>query len=104
MPLYEDLARRVVAARERSLLLQRDSRRVSELAQLLRDARADSVMLVHCAWCDAFHLGHEWLRLEAVGEGQVRITHALRDKASHGICPGCLEEQLELSAAHRSPT
>jgi hypothetical protein len=101
VPLYEDLARRVVAARQRSEQLQREFGRASELARLLRDARADRVILVHCAWCDAFHLGDEWLQLEAIGDGQVRIIHTLRDKASHGICPSCLDEQLELSAAHR---
>jgi hypothetical protein len=101
VPLYEDLIRRALAARERSQALQRSSLQVASLAQLLRDARAGRVMLVHCAWCNAFRIGDEWLQLEAVGQGQVQIAHALREKASHGICPRCFEAEVERSELQR---
>jgi hypothetical protein len=56
--------------------------------------------LVRCAWCGSFHVAGEWLRFEAIGRGQVRITHELLDRASHGICPRCFNAQLRLSEEH----
>jgi hypothetical protein len=94
VPLYEDLVRRAIEAQERAESLVRDSHRIHNLAQLLRDADAGNVMLVRCAWCDSFRVGEEWLRLEAIGHGQLRITAAVRARASHGICEECLASQL----------
>jgi hypothetical protein len=94
MPLYEQLVRRAIAAQVEAHLLKRDSERIRNLAQLLREADARQVMLLRCAWCDRYRVGHEWLHLEAVGRGEQRIRSSLRDGASHGICPRCLDEQL----------
>lgn len=58
-------------------------------------------MLVRCAWCDSLRIGDEWLHLEAVGHGQHRITAAVRNNASHGICDGCLKTELRRSTPER---
>jgi hypothetical protein len=92
MPEYTDLVRRSLAAREQSTSLQIDSRRISALAQILRDAQAGDVLILHCAWCDRLKVGDEWLHLEAIGRGQQRIAASVRDQATHGICPNCFEQ------------
>jgi hypothetical protein len=100
MPLYEDLVRRAFAAREDSQTLAHSIERVRNLSQLLRDARDGRVMLVRCAWCGSFQVADEWLHLDAIGEGQVAVADELLDRASHGICPPCLDRQLRLSDEH----
>jgi len=102
MPLYEDLVRRTLAAREEARNVQRDSQRVRELAQLLRDANAGKVLLLHCAWCDKLEVGEEWLALEAVGKGSVQIAQSLIRKSSHGICPDCFERVSKDAEANRA--
>jgi hypothetical protein len=100
VPQYEDLVRRAVAAGRRARSLRTESRRISELAQTLRDANEGRVVLVRCAWCERLQVGEEWLRLEAIGGGQQWIASSLRDQATHGICPRCYER--EQSAAERA--
>lgn len=102
MPLYEDLVRRAVEAQERASVLVRDSGRLAGLAQALRDAYAGRSMLVRCAWCESLQIGDEWLRLEAIGEGQQRITERVRVTASHGICPTCFEAEMRFADEQRS--
>jgi hypothetical protein len=92
VPLYENLIRQALAAREKAEALQRDSVRVRNLAQLLRKADAGELLLLHCAWCGKLRVGEEWLELEALGNGQVRIAQSLVRKSSHGICPSCFAE------------
>jgi hypothetical protein len=91
VPEYEDLVRRALQARAQASALGADSRRIRHLAQLLRDAEAGKRLLLHCAWCDRLKVGEEWLHLEALGSGQVRIHAAVVERATHGICPECLE-------------
>ena len=99
MPLYEALIRRALAARERAEGARVHARRVRELAQLLRDADAGQVLLVHCAWCDRLQLGDEWLHLSDVPQGGAKVTDALIGGSSHGICPDCFRRVSE-SAQH----
>lgn len=87
MPLFEELIRRALAARERTEAAQKDSRRVRELARLLRNANAGTSLLLHCAWCGRLQVGEEWLDLDDVGSPQ--IAASLIPNSSHGICPDC---------------
>lgn len=91
LPLYEDLVRRAVAAQQKAAELSLDAGRISNLAQTLRDAHAGRVLLPRCAWCDRFRINGEWLYLDAIGNGQHRITARIRDQATHGICDDCLK-------------
>lgn len=100
MPLYEELIRRALATSERAEDLRQDSRRVRKLAQLLRDAHAGRVLLVHCAWCERLQVDKEWLRLADIG-GNVEIGDSLIRRSSHGICPDCFQKvsrQLDAAA------
>jgi hypothetical protein len=101
MPLYLDLVRRAVAARVRAGAQTRDSQRIGQLAQILRDAEAGKISIRRCAWCDRFDVGGEWLQLEAIGSGEEMISAHLLDRATHGICPECQEKELSRSAAGR---
>jgi hypothetical protein len=96
MPLYEDLIRRTLALREKAELAKQETRRVGELAQLLREAEAGTVLLVHCAWCERLHLGEEWLNLSDVSGKGPRIAESLIKKSSHGICPDCFQRVTEV--------
>jgi hypothetical protein len=102
MPLYEDLAKRAVEARVRSGALQRDSRLIGRLAQILREADAGEVSIRRCSWCERFEVGGEWVHLDAIGAGQQRIRSSLLDKATHGICDECLDRELDRSPAARA--
>jgi hypothetical protein len=102
MPLYEDLVRRAIEARDRAESLALESRRVTSLAATLRAADAGEIVLVRCAWCDRLRLGDEWLHLRAIGRGQEKITASILKKASHGICPDCLSAELLRSAKQRA--
>jgi hypothetical protein len=102
MPLYEELIRRTLAARETAEAVRDDSRRVRGLAQLLRDAQSGEALLTRCAWCEKLKLGEEWLRLEAVGSGSMTIMESLIRKASHGICPDCFRRVDQAAAAERA--
>jgi hypothetical protein len=98
---YEDLARRAIEARGRAEALQRDARRIGDLARALQAAHREGAILVRCAWCDRLRIGEEWLHLEAIGRGQQLITSTIRDNASHGICPTCLAHELERTQEQR---
>ena len=91
MPLYEDLVRRAIAAQESARSLQESAERIKNLAAALREAHAGHTLLVHCAWCGKLRIGDEWLQLQAIGRGQVRIAERLIRESTHGICPDCLE-------------
>lgn len=102
MPLFEELVRRALAARERPDVAQKSSRRVRKLAQLLRDADTGKTMLLHCAWCGRLQVGEEWLDLGADGEDGPEIAASLIRKSSHGICPGCFDRVSAAADAERS--
>jgi hypothetical protein len=102
MPLYLDLVRRAVDVRVRAGKLDRDSRRIQQLAQILRDAEAGKISIRRCAWCERFDVGGEWLHLEAIGSGEEMISAHLLDRATHGICPECQEKELNRSEAGRA--
>ena len=60
-----------VAAGRRASSLATESRRISQFAQILRDAAGrPSVLVVRCAWCGCLQVGGEWLQLEAIDGGQ----------------------------------
>jgi hypothetical protein len=101
VPEYVELVRRAVAAHDHARALGRESRRIRELAQTLRDAEQGRTSLKRCAWCDRFQVGSEWLPLDAVGHGQQRIRASLLDKASHGICDDCFETEMRRSEQQR---
>jgi hypothetical protein len=107
MPLFEELVRRALAARERAEAAQKDSRRVRKLAQLLREAHAGKTLLIHCAWCGRLHVGEEWLDLGADREEGVeiegpKIADSLIRRSSHGICPDCFARVSTEAEAERS--
>jgi hypothetical protein len=93
MPEFVALIERAVRAGERSDSLALDSVRLRSLTQQLRAAWAGDALLVRCAWCRRFKIGDEWLYLDAVGEREQQIAARLLATCSHGICPGCFEEQ-----------
>jgi hypothetical protein len=101
VPQYEALMRRTVEANARAQSLRADARRISDLAQLLRDAHASRILLTRCAWCQRLKVGDQWLHLEGVGEGQTRIATSLAKNASHGICPDCFDREMERAARLR---
>jgi hypothetical protein len=49
VPLYEDLVRRAIDALEEARLLERESQRIRDLAQILRNARDGKVSIRRCA-------------------------------------------------------
>lgn len=104
MPLYKELVRRALAARERAEDAPEDSCRVRELAQLLRQASAGKTLLVHCAWCGRLQVGEEWLDLAADcdGDGSLELNDSLIFKSSHGICPDCFDRVNADAEAERS--
>lgn len=61
---------------------------------LVRQATNESVedtattMLIECAWCGRERRGERWrkIRIPRIGK---------RPPVSHGICPECLERQME---------
>jgi hypothetical protein len=95
MPMYADLVRRAVVARELAEGLSMESRQLGGLSRTLRAVRAGRVMLLRCAWCERFEIDGEWLRLDAVGAGGLRVTTSLLEHASHGICPDCFDGEME---------
>lgn len=101
MPEYEELARRHVAAHRRARTLLREKERIRVLAQILREAQGGRAQLVRCAWCDRIHVGDEWLQLEEVGTGRLRVSQSIREQASHGICPTCFEDEMQRSRRRR---
>ena len=104
MPQYDDLVRRAVLAGQHSETLQAQSRHICALAQALRDARSGRVLLTRCAWCGRLKVEEEWLHLTAIGEGQQQIASSLCRHATHGICPSCLNRELEAANRRRPPT
>jgi hypothetical protein len=107
VPLYEDLVRRALQAHTHAAALRTDSRRIRDLAVLLREAHAHHRLLRHCAWCGRLEVGGEWLHLEAIGSGQQQIATSLIEGSTHGICPGCLQRALvevEAERAARNPS
>jgi hypothetical protein len=79
-----------------------DAARVTELARVMREARAGGRLLVHCAWCKRLQVGEEWLRLEAIGRGQTRLAEQLVRQSTHGICPECFERVRAEAEAERA--
>jgi hypothetical protein len=102
MPLFEELVRRALAARERAEAAQKDSRRVRRLARLLREANGGKTLLLHCAWCGRLQVDDEWLDLAADGEGSPKVAASLIRKSSHGICPECFARVTADAEAERS--
>jgi hypothetical protein len=101
VPQYEDLVRRAAEAHARSVDLRLDAQRVRHLAALLREAHHSGVLLRYCAWCDRLEVGDEWLPLDGIGGGQLRLTAELRSRSTHGICPDCLARVTAEAAADR---
>jgi hypothetical protein len=101
MPLFEDLVRRALAAKERAVSLSRESRRIGALAEAMREAHRGRRVLKRCARCGRFEVGGEWLRLEAIDEGQHEIAAVLLAHAKHGICEDCREAELGRSKTRR---
>lgn len=99
--IYEELLRRAIAASDRAQGLQVDARRITALAQLLREAGRGERLILRCAWCGRFKIGDEWLHLDAVGGGEQSITASLVAAASHGICPRCFDKERAAAAAAR---
>jgi transposase len=100
MPLFEELVRRTLAARERAEAAQKDSRRVRKLAHLLGEANGGKTLLAHCAWCGRLQVGEEWLELAADGEGgwtQVRIARELLGRC-RSLSRSIAELERELQA------
>jgi hypothetical protein len=56
---------------------------------------------LRCAWCDSLNLEDEWLQLDALGVAGPQIAASILDRASHGICPECLDRELRRSATLR---
>ena len=102
MGLYEDLVARTLAAQKRAHSLTLDAARVATLGRVLREARAEGTLLLHCAWCGRLEVGDEWLRLEAIGSGQTRIAEQLIRHSTHGICPECFERVAQEAEAKRA--
>ena len=100
--MYEDLVTRALGAQERARALTADAARVTQLARILREARAGGQLLLHCAWCQTLQVGDEWLRLDAIGNGQTRIAEQLVRQSTHGICPGCYERVRREAEAKRT--
>lgn len=101
MPLYEDLVERALAAQNRARSLHVSSQRISRLAAVLREAHAGHELLVRCAWCGRLQIGGEWLRLEAIGSGQMRIAEGVVRRSTHGICPDCFARVSDKADADR---
>ena len=100
--LYEDLVTRALGAQGRARALSVDAARVTELARVLREARGGEKLLLRCAWCGKLQIGDEWLRLEAIGSGQMRIAEELVRRSTHGICPECYDRVSREAAAERA--
>ena len=102
MGLYEDLVTRALGAQERARALSVDAARVTELARVLREVRGGGNLLLRCAWCGKLQIGDEWLLLEAIGSGQMRIAEELVRRSTHGICPECYERVSREAADERT--
>jgi hypothetical protein len=100
--LYEDLVARALGAQERARALTVDAARVTQLAQILREARSGGRLLVHCAWCRKLQVGDEWLQLDAIGSGQTRLAEQIVQQSTHGICPECFERVRAEAEAKRA--
>jgi hypothetical protein len=96
VPSDDDLVRRPPEAQTHAEEVMAHARRVLDFSRILRSARKGEVSICRCAWCDRFKIGNEWLHLDAIGRGQQHIRDSLLRRASHGICPECFDEQLQL--------
>jgi hypothetical protein len=101
VPSDDDLVRRASGAKGHAEELAADARRVLDFARILRAARHGEVSICRCAWCGRFKIGEEWLHLDDVGHGRQHIRASLMRRASHGICPHCFDEQMQV---RRDPT
>jgi hypothetical protein len=101
MPLFDDLVRRALAAKERAVSLSRDSRHIGALAEAMREAHRGRKALNRCALCGRFEVDGEWLRLEAIEEEQHQIAAVLLAHATHGICEDCQETKLGRSKTRK---
>jgi hypothetical protein len=88
---------------ERAHSLVLESARANALARTLRAAyNGGGAMRVRCAWCGRLEVKGERLELEALRPSQEMIVRRLRDQASHGICPPCLDVQMESARMQRA--
>ena len=69
------------------------SQRLAAARRLLRERR----LLRHCAWCGCVSFGSGWTSLDQLPGF---VPESVRDRATHGVCPGCLE-QLQRQEADR---
>ncbi|HJQ50516.1 MAG TPA: hypothetical protein VJ838_08395 [Gaiellaceae bacterium] len=74
--LYEDLVARALGAQERARALTVDAARVTQLARVLREARAG---------------------------GRLRTAEQIVRQSTHGICPECFERVRAEAEAQRAP-
>src|SRR5262249_36551095 len=102
VPEFDDLALRAINAQARAEELVVVARQREAVAQALRDANAGLRMLVRCAWCDSIQVNDLWLELNAITLSQQWIVRAVRDRASHGICPPCLEAEMRSADEQRA--
>jgi hypothetical protein len=96
VPSDDNVVRRESQAKTHAEELAAQARRVLDFSRILRAARNGEVSICRCAWCGRFKIGDEWLHLDEVGHDQQLIRESLMRRASHGICPECFEEQLQL--------
>jgi hypothetical protein len=101
VPSDDDVVRRVSEATTQAEEVAAHARRVLHFSRIMRAARDGEVAICRCAWCDRFKIGNEWLHLDDIGHGQQHIRQTLLRRASHGICPKCFDEQLQLR--HHKP-
>ena len=101
MPEFDDLARRAFNAKTRAEELVLVARHRETVAQALRDANAGLRMLVRCAWCKRIQINDLWLELDALTPSQQWIVQTVRDRASHCICPTCLEAEMRTADEQR---
>jgi hypothetical protein len=78
--------------------LRSETERVGERTRLLRTfvsyyrAHPDALP-VRCAWCGRISIGGRFVLPEEFVSGE--LPQRLREKATHGICPDCLEHENE---------
>lgn len=97
-------------------LLGRDGRVVGMISTHWRQPRkpaADELLLVdllgqiavpdglplRCAWCGRFEINGEFQQVPAFLQGEPAL---LREHSTHGICPGCLDGELDTSLGARA--
>jgi hypothetical protein len=99
--VYEELLRR---AKQAAAEAERRHKRASQLTAFVRALqRTNPGELVRCAWCGRISADGEWIDPSTLIGGSLR--ERLRQNATHGICPDCLERvsaEAERERARRS--